>query len=57
MDKPTVTKGYCITPPLKRLVGKGRVPTPYVTVNCKVLLETVFKVVLLSGGCRGEMLC
>lgn len=45
------------TPPLKSLVVKGRISTPYVTVNCKVFLKTVFKAVLLSGGRRGESLC
>ena len=45
------------TPPLKSFVVKGRIPTLYTTVNCKGFLETVFKVVLLSGGRRGESLC
>lgn len=44
-------------PPLKSLVGKGRIPTPYAIVNCKVFLKTVFKAVLISGGSRGENLC
>ena len=56
VDNLNVYKGCSTHPPLKSLVDKGRIPTPYATVNCKGFSETVFKVVLLSGGCRGESL-
>ena len=57
VDKMNVYKGCSTHPPLKSLMVKGRIPTPYTTVNCKLYLKTVFKAVLLSGGRRGESLC